>query len=65
MDKYILGFFVNDEGDVYCTVYDKEMPEEKKNKMLASYNSRADVWNQIFFCSKQYFEQQKQAGWAR
>ena len=65
MENYFLGYFVNQDGVSYAKVYDERMPSSEKNKLLAGYNSQpSDVWNQIAFRSKEYFEQCKSTGWA-
>lgn len=64
--NYFLGYFVNQDGASYAKVYDEEMPQEEKNKLLAGYNSQpSDVWDQLHFCSRQEFEKQKETGFAK
>jgi hypothetical protein len=60
-ETFILGSYINQDGQIYSTVYDENMPEEIRLE-LEGDNMQCDVWNQISFASKEYFESQVKAG---
>lgn len=52
-DKFYLGRWANDEGEIYAEVYDDQCPNDVR-QFLAD---RADgLWNQICFEDKNYFK---------
>ena len=63
--KYYLGKLINQDGYSYATVYNSKMPQALKNRLLAAYNTKNDIWDQLFFCTKEQFDVHKYNGWAK
>jgi len=60
---YFLGWFLNQDGKRYCSVYSERIPIEIR-KYIESKHDSNDIYNQIEFCSQEYFEQCVKEGWA-
>jgi len=57
--KSFLGTFENQEGRIYCTVYNSEVltPREKGFIQYDADGQMGDVWNQIAFMTPSEFKE--------
>lgn len=62
-DRYFLGHFVNQQGEQYCTVYSSEATSLDREVIKLNHDPN-NVWDQVSFCSPDYFNQCVEAGFA-
>ena len=60
---YILGYFINNNGAIYATVYSNITPPHIRSKIEYDKDNR-DIFDQVYFCSPDYFKRCINAGYA-
>lgn len=62
IEEFLLGWWLNDDGVRFCSVYTNALPQEVKNNLIESHSR--DVWDQVCFSDVDDFIENVEAGYA-